>query len=391
MQRSPTLRDLAELTGLDRTLLTVFVFGPGEGEGILVALPGTGWIAIDGAQVGSRFPLLEVLRRYKGAAEPIDAVVLTHPHRDHYRGIVELLDDGALGAAVRCVGCVALYVEGLERNSADLEMEALAATVDPVDPLARLGAGGARRILERIRTEWSEHPDRRLPLFAGSFVPLGAKDVQARVLAPDRGMAERLFGSEGPSGRLLERANELSAAMEISYGSTRVLLGADLPAAVATGWSRVAAGEKMDLGQHVCLKVPHHGSPEALAPQLLALPPGGQAGRTWVVTPFSSKELPSFEPGKGIDLLLAGEPALHLCAFPARWRMPLPVPAVVHRSEVKPALVGIHGSLGALGQPVQAGNDPTMAPEDCAWALQFDRDAHLVGRFRGRAAAVVEQ
>ncbi|TVQ88165.1 MAG: hypothetical protein EA397_17370 [Deltaproteobacteria bacterium] len=48
----PVASDLDELEQLDRSLLHVFVAGPGTGEGIAIALPGPdlGWILIDGCR-----------------------------------------------------------------------------------------------------------------------------------------------------------------------------------------------------------------------------------------------------------------------------------------------------------------------------------------------------
>jgi len=78
---------------LDRSLLHVFVAGPGTGEGVLVALPDTkGWIAVDGCKVGAEGCLDWLLLEMKGEDEPLALLVLTHPHEDHAAGIPELLE-----------------------------------------------------------------------------------------------------------------------------------------------------------------------------------------------------------------------------------------------------------------------------------------------------------
>jgi glyoxylase-like metal-dependent hydrolase (beta-lactamase superfamily II) len=83
-------------TSLDRALLHVFVAGPGYGEGIAVALPGTGWIVLDGCRVSTgRLPILNILQRWRIPEEPLDALLLTHPHTDHAFGIREMIEENA--------------------------------------------------------------------------------------------------------------------------------------------------------------------------------------------------------------------------------------------------------------------------------------------------------
>lgn len=43
--------NIDELKALDRSLLHLFVTGPRDGEGLALALPGTGWVLIDSCQV----------------------------------------------------------------------------------------------------------------------------------------------------------------------------------------------------------------------------------------------------------------------------------------------------------------------------------------------------
>lgn len=84
---------LESLSALDRSLLHVFVAGPGYGEGIAAALPGSGWVLLDGCRVSrGRLPLLEILNRWRLPGEPIEAFLLTHPHTDHAFGVRDLLE-----------------------------------------------------------------------------------------------------------------------------------------------------------------------------------------------------------------------------------------------------------------------------------------------------------
>lgn len=80
----------------------MFLAGPGRGEGIAIALPGPthGWIFVDGCKVdaGRRapaeqtFPLHALWHRYRLPDEPTLGIVLTHPHDDHYDGMIDLIE-----------------------------------------------------------------------------------------------------------------------------------------------------------------------------------------------------------------------------------------------------------------------------------------------------------
>ena len=97
MDEDVIAQPLSDLTApLDRSLLHVFVAGPGCGEGIAVALPGQGWILLDGCRVAEdALPLLAVLDRWQAPDDPIDALLLTHPHTDHAFGVRRVVEERA--------------------------------------------------------------------------------------------------------------------------------------------------------------------------------------------------------------------------------------------------------------------------------------------------------
>lgn len=390
------LHDLARLEHLDRSRLTLFVCGPGQGEAVLVALPGRGWLVLDGAGVGQTFPAHSVLDRFRAHEEPIDAVLLTHPHRDHYRGFVELLDHATHGPFIESVGCLCLYFADRSKSSAELEIAALEGTVDPDNSLHHLG-GGARKVLERIRDEWERRPSRVLALVSGLAVPVTTGAASVCVLAPDVEGAAAFFRESGLASRIGPRANDLSAVVEVLFGDTRLVLGGDLPelhgsgssgSPVATGWRRVCAqhGPQTD---HTGAKIPHHGSREALA-DCLVLPV--DHARAWVVSPYNADpKLPSFEPGDGVDVLLAAEPELHLTAMPRRWKAQSPLaPRTARAGVVGAAVPGVTLPPG-FSPATPAGNPPNLVAEDCVWALVFDDAGALLERYRGRGSTLVER
>jgi glyoxylase-like metal-dependent hydrolase (beta-lactamase superfamily II) len=86
--------DLDALGALDRSRMHVFVAGPGKGEGIAIALPGKGWILIDGAQAALGDPsLLAIVERWRSPAnDPVELCLLSHPHDDHVDGFVDVVE-----------------------------------------------------------------------------------------------------------------------------------------------------------------------------------------------------------------------------------------------------------------------------------------------------------
>src|SRR5690606_34016910 len=66
------------------------------GEGIAIALPGKGWLLLDGCETrDGELPLVAILERWRQPDEPIDAVLLTHPHTDHVYGLRDLIETTA--------------------------------------------------------------------------------------------------------------------------------------------------------------------------------------------------------------------------------------------------------------------------------------------------------
>src|SRR5215217_3497310 len=88
------MEPLGALTRLNRDWLHVFVAGPGQGEGIAVALPERGWMLVDGCSTADRrFPLEAILQQWRMTDDdPVEAMVLTHPHEDHVEGVAELIE-----------------------------------------------------------------------------------------------------------------------------------------------------------------------------------------------------------------------------------------------------------------------------------------------------------
>ncbi len=288
---------LDALERLDRDLVYVFVAGPGVGEGIAVALPGAGWLLVDGCAAGSGgsgLPLESIVTRWSaGPEDPVVAMVLTHPHEDHAAGFSELV--GRFDPAV-----IALAGKDGEDllSSVRAKLRARRAAAHEIRTGSVLAAFLA---IDR----WAEdHAGRLLALRDGMEIPVGSGEVTVTARAPDL----MTVGSRGARGEVLRADNHMSIVLEINHGSGRIVLTSDLPryltgttTPVPSGWDHVMS-KHAHLGAHTVLKIPHHGSAEAMHPDLMDA--GAAELRAWSVTPHNSSRLPRVTDMDGLPRLL---------------------------------------------------------------------------------------
>jgi hypothetical protein len=234
-----------------------------------------------------------------------------------------------------------------------------------------------------IRRRFDAASEDLIALVDGTQVPLTHPGVTAFVRAPDAALVHDRLTS-GQRGD----PNELSAVVELVFGATRIVLGSDLPTvdaygvALDAGWNTVLHRHP-HLGDHRGLKIPHHGSPAAFHPGLMAS--GG--GRTWWISPFNrGKRLPPTDPD-GVPRLVALNGEVSLTATPrARAAQPSHAdPAVVPLAELP--------SLFATTTLVAAGafsvTPPAVEPLDPVWCGAFDDQGVLRGAWRGHRAFIV--
>lgn len=373
-------RDLEALTDpLDRSLLHVFVAGPGYGEGVAVALPERGWLVIDGCEVrDDALPLLEILERWRGM-DDVDCFALTHPHDDHAYGVRRLVE----GVTPRAVAI---------STSRSRPSDIFHVYESPLTARSTGEQSKRSKVLDAMRTlrQWNEdHPGRLLALVDGQTVPTSSPHVHVVAHSPHADAADRMIEYAHTHGRRGHDANELSAVFSISFGATRVVLGSDLAHThasgklMAGGWNDVLRAYP-ELGTHQGLKVPHHGSSAAYHPDLMT----EDDGRAWMITPFSKPpKLPSTEP-EGIPRLVQRNKRVLLTATPrGREHQPVPppdgvVPLGVLDDYFRPARpVTEHAALAT---------PPRLEPLDPVWCVAFDSDGKVRGAWRGaRAFSVV--
>jgi hypothetical protein len=385
-------RRLIELAALERGRLHVFVAGPGKGEGIAVAFPGRGWMLIDGCRAGigssGELPLRAIYQRWcrnaDRARDPVVGMVLTHPHQDHADGFAELVEEldpeKAYLADTPKLTC-------LRRQERAWTAKKLGSKAYPeLKQAANIGAAFSALFRQRARRRVRAVCD-------GSRLSTGTAAVRATVCAPDRpGLVEFFAGDF--ANRLATRANDISLVVEIRFGRTRIVLGGDLPnrrgdTFVATGWNHVMAGHA-ELGAHAGLKVPHHGSEEAIHDALMtrhSAPP-----RAWWVTPYNSgMGLPDIGAGGVFEDLLGRTSAVALTALPAaRTHQGLhPPPAVISIEELRRRTIRAKTGNWLVDGAHDVRPAHSLGPLDAVWCASFDNAGRVVGQWRGDAALQV--
>lgn len=360
-----TIAPLDQLVALDRTLLYVFVAGPGYGEGVAVALPEIGWLLVDGCTVDRAVPLLSIYQRWRSAADNVDCLVLTHPHKDHAMGFRRVLEE----TLPRRVGLTA------PPSDPDLALDVLApggagVTSDDTRRRTVVDALGA------IRRYASATPGALMGLCQGVEIPTATAGVAVTTRSPPELQVGAAYAAARIAGEF--DPNELSAVIEVTFGATRVVLGSDL---TTPGWN-YAIDAHPALTDHHGLKVPHHGSPTAHHDGLMAPGPN----RAWMVSPFSPAHLPPVH-ADGIPWLVERNGALYLTAAPlARYRQPLPPPTVPLAN-----LTALFAGAGAPpGTAVAAVSPPLgLRALDAVWAAAFGSDGTVRGLWRGPRAFAV--
>lgn len=246
--------------------LEITVFGPGYGEAIAIHLGHEDWLLVDSC--------LEPFTSQPASAAYLDsigvspnrvrAIVASHWHDDHVRGISQL--DSKYNTAEFFLSTV------FNEKEAGAFLAAYSGAVAPGQ--AR-GTTELYDIVSRRETVASiqhrsiilelDHPDRQIR--ATAFSPLPSAFAQA--LAH---MAEYLPKKEG--GSPISHAPDLkpnveAVAIHIDFGEVAVLLGSDLEEHATHGWSAIVAdnwsGKRRKASAY---KVAHHGSYTGDAPEI---------------------------------------------------------------------------------------------------------------------------
>lgn len=242
-------------------VIEVSIFGPGYGECIVIHVGSGQWIVIDSCISKSQYKP-DALIYLEGLGvdfkSSVKAIVATHWHLDHIRGLAQLL--ALCPSAIFCWADVLTQTEGmafLAARESKVQSE-LSGGADEFLKCLRVVADRrlrARRLsVDQIAIEWEEN------VLAHSL------PVQLRALSPsDPQSMEYLaaaLGAEDTAAR--ENKNQLSVASLLYIGEGSILLGADLEAGTSDdeGWRAVLANHSSSRRSRIC-KIPHHGSSNA--------------------------------------------------------------------------------------------------------------------------------
>lgn len=257
----------SKLSKIEDDAVNVIVFGPGFGESIALYVPHLGWGVIDSCTYKksniSLNPALEFLKTQNVSS--LAFIVLTHPHRDHFQGLSQIIDH-FLGRIKR----ICYYSgEGMREYRLFLAKKhllrepglvELASIFKKFEQAKKAGAhilkiSEKTEILRRAR--------------------YGSNEVEIIALSPSAESITRYIQrlhkaiprEDGdPTGELADADhNLLSSAIFCRVGDACLMLGSDLENGKTEnmGWRGVMLNpDSLDLASQF-VKVPHHGSENA--------------------------------------------------------------------------------------------------------------------------------
>lgn len=216
--------------------LGLHVINGGYGESIVLELPGSRWGVVDcyASKLGKPDlnPTLSFLR--ERSVQELEFLALTHPHADHYHGLKDILEHVRVKAF--------WWFGGV--SSADLARLVNGLRVEAFEAKDRRRQYSARYLDRTFRTMIQQ---RKAGTLTGTqmadFKPLyplpfggAAEDIRIHALAPHTDTVQRYqeelhkcFQAEQLQAKPPEmNQNQISAALLVEYGATRLILGGDV-------------------------------------------------------------------------------------------------------------------------------------------------------------------
>lgn len=282
---------------IDNGQLEVHIFGGGEGESIVLKLPNGHWGVVDCFASNLENPetneSLTFLRK-RGVAS-LEFLCMTHPHKDHFRGMSQFLDafeiksfwrpEGMSGQRLGWILESEEYDAGRSGEPRQAENAEELFKIFAMVSKQRVASAGQKRLLLQHGTT--------MKLFSISTEP----SLEIWALAPSAKQSERYEGFLAKcfddEGRYRKTAkppdhNVISMALLVVFGATRIVLGGDVKSA---GWRDVLDELNVhELSAHL-VKVSHHGSENGYCEGLWAKF-AEKRGPISVVTPYRSPRLP---------------------------------------------------------------------------------------------------
>lgn len=265
---SPIYADRPRAAHFEPGELGILVFGPGHGEAIVLVMPNGELGVVDGCRESHDTPVRAFLDDWHAThgRNELRFVALTHPHADHYAGLGRLIE--AYEGRVGSVWHTALtgghygnaYLELEQENSDDVpgaeDLTGLPRVLNAIRnhrPVEHMQRGEYESLL--LRHDIANRPSIEIHCVAPSHGDLNiAQEDLVRTLM-------RSIDNDEPA-RPRHDPNFTSAALLVTWGQTRALLGGDLLCGNGTyeGWNRAATGIS---GPVQVVKVAHHASEAA--------------------------------------------------------------------------------------------------------------------------------
>ena len=293
--------------------IEISVFGPGYGEAILVHVGAGEWVVVDSCwdARARRSPVLHYLSTIGVDPNAVVAVVVSHWHSDHVRGISDIAlacsnadfwISAALNSKELLLAARAVTMEGASRNNPYSEFVRLMDIISiRNDTVGRKVAKLATEGMTVLRRPRQDRMGVRLEALSPSQLSVDEAHRRIAALLPGASSISRTPKNVGP--------NHAAIALWVELGDDAILLGSDLEESGIRGWTAVLAHCSEFASVARFIKVPHHGSTtshhDGVWQTLLASNPDA------VVTPFRPSGLPR---NSDIQRLLGSTGSLHISA-----------------------------------------------------------------------------
>jgi beta-lactamase superfamily II metal-dependent hydrolase len=259
----------------EKASLEIHVLGGGQGESIVIRMPDGRWGVVDCFTTSPAtidYNPTALFLRARGVTQ-LHFVCLTHPHQDHFMGMVELMAEFRPREFWRFGSLSHEHVNNLVHY---YEAKAIVKGRNEFSRTAEelLALFGASLQGVESHTMNVEHATARATLYP----PAAEEPTEYHIecLSPT-GNQITLYEAAivrcvTPAGKLGEKLtkthhNNISVVLKISYGTTIVFLGGDLETA---GWTEVVGRYAEHMLNATAIKVSHHGSPNGYCPNLWA-------------------------------------------------------------------------------------------------------------------------
>lgn len=242
---------------LDKFPIEIHLLYCGHGDTILIRLSGDKWVLVD-----CHLPAGPIRRQFFEFVEThgirrLDLLCLTHPHRDHFEGMLEVVQ--YFTASDRSIGfyCDSGVDPVQVRDILVAENRPASEVSDYAELHHRLDGLIDKGTLQYYRADANGAPIRIKGDHGVQFVPMG----------PDPAVVRRMIREALRSGEVRGSVNQLSLILLLQVRSNDVSLDALLagdaePASLSRALEGFGQGSQTESGRLELdiVKVPHHGS-----------------------------------------------------------------------------------------------------------------------------------